>query len=128
LDPHRLELPLLGDVAGQITLAGDEARAAVLADAFYEIDLGLLPALDDAVVDVGVGLDNEPARLFGHVVHLGRGKNDDGTTFGRAAQGQWYRGERRLRTADSARLATDEGTCDNSHVQLLLSIAGRASM
>ena len=38
---------------------------AIVADAFDEIDLGLLPALDDAVVDVGVGLGDEPGGLVG---------------------------------------------------------------
>ena len=47
-------------MAGQVTLAGDEAGTAIVADAFDEVDLGLLPALDDAVVDVVVRLVDDP--------------------------------------------------------------------
>ena len=68
LHAHRLELALLGDVSWQVPLAGDEARAAIITDAFDEIDLGLLSTLDDAVVDVGVGLGDEPGRVAGRSI------------------------------------------------------------
>jgi hypothetical protein len=66
LHTERLELALLGDVAGKVALAGDQARATVVADAFDEVDLCLLAALDDTVIGVGVRLGDEPVGVFGH--------------------------------------------------------------
>ena len=76
---------------------------AVVADAFDEFDLGLLPALDDAMVDVGVRLADEPGRLIGHEMHLGRGETttrQEAVAAGLRGQGQCWGRPRRERATN----------------------------
>ena len=68
LEAERLELALVVDLPGEVPLAGDEAGPAVLAGSLDEFDLGFLAGGDDADLDVGDRLGDEPVGNGSHGV------------------------------------------------------------
>ena len=66
LDAHRLEFSFGLHLPWEIALAGEHTRAAVVAVAFDEIDLGFLARLDDPEVVVVEAIDDDPRGNSAH--------------------------------------------------------------
>ena len=76
LHAHRLEHALLGDLAREVELAGQQAPPGG-AGALDERHLSLLAGLQHAEVGVGVRLGDEPVGWIGVVGHVSSGVRDD---------------------------------------------------